>query len=127
MTRRMRLFGMGCMVAAASLALGSVAARAQGSTAAPFNKVTVSQDVAKRTLMKAVINADTARAIVDACVELLWKQIGLDRADPSTWVEPVCWVGGMSQPPFVQAMNSLQVLEACDRLAGPGKWKPRTW
>jgi uncharacterized protein GlcG (DUF336 family) len=76
MTRRMRLFGMGCMVAAASLALGSVAARAQGSTAAPFNKVTVSQDVAKRTLMKAVINADTARAIVDACVEWTKAQPG---------------------------------------------------
>ena len=28
--------------------------------------------VAKRTLMKAVINADTARAIVDACVE--WQK-----------------------------------------------------
>src|SRR5215469_18195457 len=45
---------------------------AQGSTPAPFNKVTVSEEVAKRTLMKAVINADTARAIVDACVE--WQK-----------------------------------------------------
>ena len=45
---------------------------AQGSTPAPFNKVTVSDDVAKRTLMKAVISADTARAIVDACVE--WQK-----------------------------------------------------
>ncbi len=34
--------------------------------------MTVSDDVAKRTLMKAVINADTARAIVDACVE--WQK-----------------------------------------------------
>jgi len=34
--------------------------------------VTVSDAVAKRTLMKAVINADTARAIVDACVE--WQK-----------------------------------------------------
>ncbi len=40
--------------------------------AAPFSKVTVSDEVAKRTLMKAVINADTARAIVDACVE--WQK-----------------------------------------------------
>src|SRR5215469_12242205 len=45
---------------------------AQGSTPAPFNKVTVSEEVAKRTLMKAVINADTARSIVDACVE--WQK-----------------------------------------------------
>jgi glc operon protein GlcG len=59
-------------MAVAVLALGSRSARAQGATAAPFNKVTVSEDVAKRTLMKAVINADTARAIVDACVD--WQK-----------------------------------------------------
>ena len=51
---------------------GSNRAWAQGATPAPFNKVTVSEDVAKRTLMKAVINADTARAIVDSCVE--WQK-----------------------------------------------------
>jgi len=59
-------------VAAAASAFGSTGAWAQGATPAPFNKVTVSDDVAKRTLMKAVINADTARAIVDACVE--WQK-----------------------------------------------------
>lgn len=62
------------MVAAAAMAFSSMSgsAWAQGATPAPFNKVTVSDDVAKRTLMKAVINADTARAIVDACVE--WQK-----------------------------------------------------
>src|SRR6202171_5495802 len=55
-----------------ALAFGNVDGWAQGATAAPFNKVTVSADVAKRTLMKPVINADTARAIVDACVE--WQK-----------------------------------------------------
>ncbi|HWZ54724.1 MAG TPA: heme-binding protein [Verrucomicrobiae bacterium] len=64
----------GVMVAAVVVAfsLMSRSAWAQGSTPAPFNKVTVSDDVAKRTLMKAVINADTARAIVDACVD--WQK-----------------------------------------------------
>ncbi len=57
---------------AAALPFGSTGARAQGSTPAPFEKVTVSETVAKRTLMKAVINADTARALVDACVE--WQK-----------------------------------------------------
>jgi uncharacterized protein GlcG (DUF336 family) len=62
------------IVAAAvtAFSLMSKAAFAQGATPAPFNKVTVSDDVAKRTLMKAVINADAARAIVDACVE--WQK-----------------------------------------------------
>ena len=57
---------------AVALTLGNVDVWAQGATPAPFNKVTVSSDVAKRTLMKAVINADTARAIVDSCVE--WQK-----------------------------------------------------
>ena len=59
-------------VFAAALASGSTRVWAQGATPAPFNKVTVSDEVAKRTLMKAVINADTARAIVDSCVE--WQK-----------------------------------------------------
>lgn len=56
----------------AAFAMAGKSAWAQGATPAPFSKVTVSDDVAKRTLMKAVINADTARAIVDACVE--WQK-----------------------------------------------------
>jgi len=59
-------------VIAAAFAFGNTEAWAQGATPAPFNKVTVSDAVAKRTLMKAMINADMARAIVDACVE--WQK-----------------------------------------------------
>jgi uncharacterized protein GlcG (DUF336 family) len=54
----------------------AVNARAQGTTPAPLARVTVSSDVAKRTLMKMQINADTARAIVDACVEFGRNQQG---------------------------------------------------
>jgi glc operon protein GlcG len=59
-------------VVAATFSFGTTKAWAQGATPAPFNKVTVSDEVAKRTLMKAVINAETARAIVDACVD--WQK-----------------------------------------------------
>jgi uncharacterized protein GlcG (DUF336 family) len=59
-------------VLVAAFGFGNSRAWAQGATPAPFSKVTVSDDVAKRTLMKAVINADTARAIVDACVQ--WQK-----------------------------------------------------
>ena len=48
--------------------LGANQAAAQGP-AMPLSKAIVSDDVAKRTLMKMQINAATARAIVDACVE----------------------------------------------------------
>ena len=59
-------------VIAAAFVFGSAPAWAQGATPAPLSKVTVSDAVAKRTLMKAVINADTARAIVDACID--WQK-----------------------------------------------------
>lgn len=77
MMRKTRFPGTGSIVLlAAALVFASADAWAQGATPAPLAKVTVSSDVAKRTLMKNVINADTARAIVDACVEWTKAQGG---------------------------------------------------
>ena len=59
-----------------AITLVAASAWAQGATPAPLSKVTVSNDVATRTLMKMQINADTARAIVDACVEFGRNQQG---------------------------------------------------
>jgi uncharacterized protein GlcG (DUF336 family) len=56
-------------VVAAAFVLVSANVWAQGGMPAPLSKVTVSNEVAKRTLMKMQINADTARAIADSCVE----------------------------------------------------------
>jgi uncharacterized protein GlcG (DUF336 family) len=77
-TKQTRLFrvALSAVVALICCAFCSAAAWAQGATPAPFNKVTVSSEVAKKTLMKAVINADTARAIVDACVDWTKAQPG---------------------------------------------------
>src|SRR5215468_8785708 len=55
-------------IAAALLLFVTANARAQGATPATLDKVTVSVDTAKRTLTKMQLNAETARAIVDACV-----------------------------------------------------------
>ena len=72
MNKKARFRGAGTIVLQALLlALISGKARAQG-TPASFDKVTVSNEVADRTLMKAVINAETARALVDACVD--WQK-----------------------------------------------------
>src|SRR5271166_6044577 len=78
MTKQTRFFriAVSLAVAVGALVFGNAAAWAQGSTPAPFNKVTVSSEVAKKTLMKAVVNADTARAIVDACVDWTKAQPG---------------------------------------------------
>ena len=56
-------------VVAAAFVLVSANVWAQGAMPAALSKVTVSNEVAKRTLMKMQINADTARAIADSCVE----------------------------------------------------------
>jgi glc operon protein GlcG len=70
---KMRLSQMAVIATVvAAWAFGGANAWAQGAAPAPFSKVTVSDDVAKRTLMKAVINADAARSIVDACVD--WQK-----------------------------------------------------
>src|SRR5437870_1955167 len=77
MTKKTRVLSTGTIIlltAVFALAAGDL--RAQGATPAPLSKVTVSSDVAKRTLMKNVINADAARAIVDACVEWTKAQGG---------------------------------------------------
>jgi uncharacterized protein GlcG (DUF336 family) len=55
------------IVCASALAYLTAAAAAQAP--ASLAKVTLPPDAAKRTLVKAQINGDTARAIVDACVE----------------------------------------------------------
>ena len=57
------------VVFAAAFVFVTSDARAQGATPASLDKATVSVDTAKRTLTKMQINAETARAIVDACVE----------------------------------------------------------
>jgi glc operon protein GlcG len=70
MSARMWLRRRGALIAGSlMLMLGAVEARAQATPAATLAKVTVSADEAKRTLMKMQINAATARALVDACVE----------------------------------------------------------
>ena len=56
-------------VLTAAFVFVTASAWAQGANPAPLSKATVSNEVAKRTLMKTQINADTAKAIADACVE----------------------------------------------------------
>src|SRR5207249_3093508 len=52
-----------------AVTLTTADAWAQGATPVPLEKVILSGEAAKRALTKVQINAATARAIVDACVE----------------------------------------------------------
>jgi hypothetical protein len=89
--------------------------------------VSVNADQVEQFISNGFVRLPAAVAAdeVEACVSLLWQEMDLDPADPAGWSDPVRWVGGMSQPPFAAAMNCAVLLEACDRLAGPGRWLPR--
>jgi hypothetical protein len=56
---------------------------------------------------------------------ILWRDVGCDPDDPSTWTKPVVRLGFYSQPPFVAAANTATLRRAFDRLVGPGRWVPR--
>ena len=64
------------IVFAVAIALLATSAWAQVGPPATLAKVTLSNDAAKKTLNKMAINADTARAIVDACVQWTKQQPG---------------------------------------------------
>jgi uncharacterized protein GlcG (DUF336 family) len=77
MTKQTCVWRAGVVVALAAVsAMVPGNAWAQGATPAPLSRVVVSDAVAQRTLMKMVINADTARAIVDSCVNWTKQQPG---------------------------------------------------
>src|SRR5262245_1696499 len=78
MTKQTYLLRASALVALAAALFTLVPgnAWAQGATPAPIAKVVVSDQTAQRTLMKMVINADTARAIVDSCVNWTKQQGG---------------------------------------------------
>ncbi len=63
--------------------------------------------------------------VTAACADLLWAETGCDREDPTTWTQPVIWVGDMAAPPFVEAASAPAVVVALDALVGPGRWVPR--
>jgi glc operon protein GlcG len=70
MTNRTRFFGAKAIIfSTVAFACVTGDAWAQGTAAATLDKVTLSGDAAKRTLTRTQINAATARAIVDACVD----------------------------------------------------------
>ncbi|ODU01609.1 MAG: phytanoyl-CoA dioxygenase [Pseudonocardia sp. SCN 72-86] len=72
--------------------------------------------------LPAAFPADVAAA----CRELLWAATGCDPSDPATWTRPVVRIPGMADPPFRVAANTPELHSAFDRLAGPGRWVPRS-
>lgn len=56
--------------------------------------------------------------------EILWREMGRDPEDRTTWTQPVVRLGGHAEPPFVAASNTPALHAAFDALIGPGRWAP---
>ena len=56
--------------------------------------------------------------------DILWKDLGLDKNDPTTWNKPVIRLGMYSQELFIASANAPVLHAAFDQLVGAGKWLP---
>jgi hypothetical protein len=57
--------------------------------------------------------------------DILWKDLGCDPMDKSTWTRPVIRLYNYGQEPFRQAGNTDVLHGAFDQLVGSGRWTPR--
>lgn len=55
----------------------------------------------------------------------LWRDMGVDRNDRSTWTKPVIRLMFYNDEPFNKAVNMPVLTEAYDQLVGKEKWVPR--
>ena len=58
----------------------------------------------------------------EAVRDVLWRDLGLDRGDPSTWQQPVVRLGMYDAPPFVEAAKTPRLTAAYDDLVGEDRW-----
>ena len=66
------------------------------------------------------------RELAEAGRELLWRGTGCNPEDPATWTQPVIRLGDYTQEPFRRAVNMPGLHAAFDKLAGAGRWLPRS-
>lgn len=88
----------------------------------PFNNQQISDFI-----NKGFIRLDHAfsRETAAEAREILWKDLGCNPLDRSTWTKPVVRLGMYSEPPFVDSANTEILKNAFDQLVGPAKWLPR--
>lgn len=65
------------------------------------------------------------RELADQGRAILWRDLGCDGNDPTTWTRPVVRLGMYDQEPFRAAANTAVLHQAFDQLVGPGRWQPR--
>lgn len=62
--------------------------------------------------------------LAEECRAILWRDMGLDPANPAGWTKPVVRLGHYGQPPFKAAANTEALHGAYDSLVGKGRWLP---
>lgn len=65
-----------------------------------------------------------SQEVAAAARDILWKDLGMDRNDPSSWKKPVVRLGMYSQAPFVESANTTVLHRAYDQLVGANNWLP---
>ncbi len=70
------------------------------------------------------IDGAFSTACAAAARAILWRDIGADPDDPTTWPRPVVRLGMYSDAPFREAASSPVLRAAFDRLVGEGRWIP---
>jgi hypothetical protein len=70
------------------------------------------------------IESAFSRELADAARSILWKDVGCDPEDVTTWTRPVIRLGMYSREPFIRAANTSVLHRAFDQLVGSGRWLP---
>jgi len=65
-----------------------------------------------------------ARSVADGARAILWRDVGCDAEDRSTWTKPMVWLGEYGDEPFRLASNAPALTSAYDALVGEGRWLP---
>lgn len=63
-------------------------------------------------------------ALAEEARSILWRDLGCDPDDPSSWTKPVIRLGMYTDAPFVAAANTSLLHGAFDQLVGAGRWLP---
>jgi hypothetical protein len=66
-----------------------------------------------------------SQRLAEQALDILWRDTGAERYNPSTWTKPVIRLGEYSHEPFRQIVNTSVLHNAFDQLVGAGNWLPR--
>jgi hypothetical protein len=65
------------------------------------------------------------RRLADEGRAILWRRLGCDPDDRSTWTRPVMRLPLYQDAPFAAAINTPKLHQAFNQLTGAGRWVPR--